>query len=267
MSRFENKSVIVSGCGSGMGKAISLAFMREGAFVTGIEYNQESIDAMKSELAAEGLADKFAVVCGDVRNTEKLDETLATALSNCGKLDILVDNVGVHEFYKTPLNLTDEMWDRVFDINVKSYMQMNRIALPELFKTKGCIVMISGLCAYHPSAAGLVYIASKNAIEGIMKSTAFYCEAKQTGVRVNSVLPGAIDTAMRVNRDVFLPGEMTSEDDEEFQFYMAEGCISLNRYYLPPSEVAKAVLFLASDDASSVTGVSLYVDAGWHGRG
>ena len=267
MSRFENKSVIVTGCGSGMGKAISLAFMRESAHVTGIEFSQESIDTMKAELADEGLADNFAAVCGDVRDLAALDKTLATALDKCGKLDVLVDNAGINDGYKSPMSITDDSWDRVFDINVKAVMRMNRIALPELIKTRGCIVMISGMCAYHPSSAGLAYVTSKNAIEGIMKSTAFYCEAKQTGVRVNNVNPGAVDTNIVKTRDVFIPTARTEEEESEFNFYMTEGCTSLCRSFLQPSEIAKAVLFLASDDASSITGVSLYVDGGWHGRG
>ena len=245
--RLENKVALISGGARGMGAAEARMFAREGAKVVigdVLETEGRQVEAEINEVGGECL-----FLSLDVTSEADWQNAVETAVARFGKLDILVNNAGVVARGVLE-DTTSEEWDRVMDINAKGVFLGTKAAIPAMRKAGGgSIVNISSMSGMVGQAnIQPVYNASKGAVRIFTKSVAV--QYAKEGIRVNSVHPGAIDTPMSVDRQA---------DPEAQRQTIAH--IPLGRT-AQPDEVAYGVLYLASDEASFVTGSELVIDGG-----
>lgn len=249
-SRFDNKVVIVTGAGSGIGRATALAFAREGANVVAADINVDGgNDTVAAIQAAAGKA-RFKRV--DVASAESVKVLVADTVAELGRLDVYFSNAGVLDGFAPCAQTSDELWMRTIGINLSGCFYSARAALPHLAKTKGNIVMTASIASTGALAGGTAYTASKHGVAGLVNQLA--CECAAQGVRVNGVAPGPIAT----NIGAGLPERLDIET-------WIKSVTPMGRFG-QPEEIAMPVLFLASDEASFITGTLLRVDGGWRSK-
>ncbi|WP_258767504.1 SDR family NAD(P)-dependent oxidoreductase [Bradyrhizobium arachidis] len=243
-TRFEDKVVIVTGAGSGIGAATANRFYAEGATVV-LNGRRE---AKLVEVGAALEADRHMVRPGDVSIVEDVETLVADVAHRFGKIDILVNNAGigaVGDFLNMPLR----HWREAFAVNVDGVLNMARATLPHLIKSKGSIINVSSISGLGGDRGLSFYNATKGAVCNLTRSLAI--EFAEKGVRVNSVCPTTTFT------DLTTP---VFEQYPELLQRLLER-IPMGRG-AQPQEIASVIAFLASDDASFVNGVNLPVDGG-----
>jgi len=241
--RFYGKTAIVTGAGSGIGRATAIQLAEEGAKVICVEIIKERLD----QLLAEKPELKFIPVEGDVT---KNDTIIKSMEATGGKLDILINNAGINDGFQSVAEMDDDIWNRVFEVNLVAYMKMMRAAIPLMIKNgKGAIVNIASEAALRGSPAGVAYVSSKHAVVGLTKSTALFHFAD--GIRTNAVAPGGVNT----NIDVNYASELFADRLGNYIGNMPR--------MAQPEELAAGICFLASDEASNFNGVILPCDGGW----
>ncbi len=244
-----DKSAFVTGAGSGFGRAIAKRFAAEGATVIVSDVNEES--GHETTEMIKGAGGTACFVRCDVGDPEAVASAFAKAVEFAGGLDILINNAGLAQF-RTPIEETDlSIFDRVFAVNVKSILAGAMAALPYFEKRGGGVIVNTiSTAALRPRPQLAIYNASKGAALILSKTLALELAPKK--VRVNAICPGGGDTPMLIN---FLGGE----SEQSRQAFLAT--VPMGRF-CEPDDVAAAMVFLASDDASFITGVALEVDGG-----
>jgi len=250
MADLKNKVAIVTGARRGMGRAHALALARAGAKVVVADISQEECEKVVQEIE-KSKGEAVAVKC-DVTKKEEVDQMIETAVKKWGKLDILVNNAGICQF-KPFLDMTEKDWELTLNINLKGYFLCAQAAAKEMVKQKsGAIVNIASV-AMGQVGVGFPnlthYCASKGGIGGMSEAMAI--ELAPYGIRVNVVSPGVIDTPMI---------DPVKQDKASMEGILAR--VPLHRVG-KPEEVANAVVFLASDESSYMTGATVVVDGGW----
>ena len=240
--------VLITGALSGIGRATALAYGREGARVVVSGRNDATGAELVSELRASGAEAEFFKA--DVRHEDEIENLVNQTVKRFGRLDIAVNNAGTEGAPGPIVDVSPESYHQVFDTNVLGvFLSMKHEIRVMLRQGKGSVVNISSAYGKVGGANASVYVASKHAVEGLTKSAAV--ELAGTGVRVNVVGPGPIETGM-LNRFVGTP-----KNKAEF----LTG-VPLKRIGTP-EEIADAIIFVASDKASYFIGASLSVDGGW----
>lgn len=248
--RLENKVAVVTGAGSGMGRAIAELYAAEGARVIAADINADTLQEVVAGIVAKG--GKATAVMANMGVEVEVDALIDAAIKTYGGLDILVNNAGIMDNVAPVGEVTNPMWERVMAINVTGPMQAMRKAIPLMLEGQGgVIVNIASLGGLHGARAGAAYTASKHALVGLTKNTA-YMYAKQ-GIRCNAICPGGVETNIAATMT------NVSEMGGARQY---SGLGTMPRAG-KPSEIAEAALFLASDASSFVNGAALPVDAGW----
>jgi meso-butanediol dehydrogenase/(S,S)-butanediol dehydrogenase/diacetyl reductase len=243
MKRFEGKVVIVTGAASGIGEATARRFSSEGASVALVDRNEMPLAKVAKELPAQLTLAHLA----DVSDSEAVDAMMATVVKRFGRLDILVNNAGVFEG-GDPAKITNEQWRRVMAIDLDGVFFGCRAALPHLQNTGGSIVNTASVSGTGGDWATSPYNAAKGAVVNLTRSLAL--DLGKKGIRVNSVCPSLTRTGMTSD---------TMEDEKLLAKFRER--IPLGRV-CEPHEVAAVIAFLASDDASFVTGANVAVDGG-----
>jgi len=248
--RLENKVALITGATSGIGEATAILFAKEGASVASTGRNEKRGHAVTEQILETG--GKAIFICTDVRKTDECRRAVDETLRAFGRLDILFNNAGVFCPHTT-LDCSEEEWDIQMDINLKGAFLMSKSALP------GMIQQGSGVIINNSSGWGLVggdaavaYCASKGGVVLLTKAMAI--DHGRQGIRVNCICPGDVDTPM-LPEDARMRG-LKWED------YLAECANRPLGRIGTAEEIAKAALFLASDDSSFMTGAVLVVDGG-----
>lgn len=250
---FANKNVIVTGGAAGIGKAIAVAFLQNGANVLLADFNPQILDASLAELEKD-FPGKVKGIVADLSQAHAVGKDIvAAAVEAFGSLDILINNAGIYPS-KFSLDLEESDWDRVFDLNVKGYFFMSQAAARYWVgeARKGVIVNISSGASITARPAAIPYCTSKAAVKMLTHGLAL--EWIRQGIRVNAVGPGLIET------DALLASLNTDEAKAEHAEKIT--MIPISRTGLP-SEIAEAVLYIASDKAEFVVGQNFIVDGGY----
>ena len=248
--RLRDKVAIVTGAGAGFGGGIARRFAEEGAKV--IVNDIDAADG-KNVVASIHNAGGFAIhVTADVASRNDMAALVDAAVSEYGGLDIMVNNAGVPQQNMPMTEVSEETFDQIFDVNVKSIYWSALYAIPELRKRGGgAFVNTSSTAALSPRQGLVWYNGSKGAVNTITKGMAV--ELAADNIRVNAICPVAGETQMLA---AFAGGEVTPEKREMFLNTIPLGRLS------KPLDIANAALFLASDEASMITGVCMEVDGG-----
>lgn len=246
--KLKDKIALITGGSRGIGFATADAFLREGATVVIAASSQSSADKAVNQLREKYPDSKIAGIAPDLSSLESVRQAFSKIRSTYGCVDILVNNAGISE--STPFTeYTEEMFDKVMDLNVKGVFNSIRAASECMIRRgTGVILSTSSMVSKHGQPSGLAYPVSKFAVNGLTVSLAR--ELGPKGIRVNAVAPGIIETDMMkaVPKEVIEPLIKT---------------IPLRRLG-QPEDIANAFVFLASDDASYITGVVLSVDGMAH---
>ena len=246
MSKLEGKIALITGGNSGIGLATAKLFVNEGAyvFITG-RRNAELSAAVKE------IGRNVTGVQGDVSKLDDLNRLFAQIKREKGKLDIVFANAGVAKY--APFGkITEELYDSIFNINVKGVLFTVQKALP-LLPDGASIILNASIVASKGLSANSVYSASKAAVRSFART--WTTDLKDRRIRVNAVSPGSIDTPG-------LSDLLASSETGQQRLKMISNSVPLGRLGTP-DEIAKAVVFLASDDSSYVTGTELFVDGGF----
>ena len=249
MGRLAGKVAFITGAASGIGAACALRFAQEGAVLVGFDLN--AADGGDWDAGVE-VASGALFEIGDVRDEERLAAVVAGAVAKFGRIDLLVNSAGVGG--GGPVHaLAAEDWDHVVDINLKGTYLASRHVLPTMLaQGSGNIVNLASVEGIEGFAGGSAYNASKGGVVLLTRNMAI--DYARKGIRVNTICPGFIDTPLlRTIFDLEIMQEVKQEIIQAHQ---------LGRLGLP-MEIANAALFLASDEASFVTGVTLPVDGGY----
>lgn len=241
--KLDGKVAIVTGGGSGIGKAIAVRYAKKGAHIVIVGRRE----AVLKETAA--LDDKISYVAGDITKDEVVEHVMETVKEKYGHLDILINNAGWCPVQPIT-EITIEDYDKAFSLDVRALVNMTIHALPMIIEAKGNIINLSSVGATHRSANLSMYQAAKIAVENFTRVWAI--ELAEKGVRVNAIAPGAIRT------DIWNVTNLSLEDAKKHEEGIASS-IPFKRFG-KPDEVANVALFLASDEASYVSGSVYAVD-------
>ncbi len=249
--RFAGKVAIITGAGSGIGKATLERFVAEGGTAIGVDLIQERMDALREEMIDKGFI--ITAVVGDLRD----DSTIAAAVSAAGpRIDILINNAGIMDDFVPLEDVDDALWDRVLGVNLTSVMKLSRAVIKQMVaQGGGVIVTTASAASFKSGIAGPSYVASKHGVAGLVKSMATIYGPQ--GIRSNAVAPGAVATNIM---DMSKPPRGAATMQELGANMANMGRIGTSE------ELAAAILFLASEDASYINGVILPVDGGWVAR-
>ena len=247
--RFENKVAIVTGSTKGIGKATAKLLAAEGARVIVVGTTEEAGRAVVDEITAAGGEAFFQKT--DVTSGKDLDALVSAALDQYGKIDILVNNAGIGGSLANLDQITDEEWDKVLATNLTAPFQMLKRVVPIMEKAGGgTVVNVASMASTGAGRGGIAYTTAKHGVLGLTRQVSL--DHGPTGIRINAVLPGPIDTQM-IARILAMPQHPLNMK------------IKMSPAGRPgqAEEVAQAIAFLASDESSFIHGAALAVDGGY----
>ncbi len=260
-NRLEGKCAIVTGAASGMGRATTLAYLKEGAKVVACDLNEARLKEVEEIVAEMGLSENLRTLICNITSNEDCDKAVTTCVEAFGTCNVLSHNAGIVDNWTLLHALPDEMWERQINVNLTGSMRITRAAIRYFVanEVEASIVMITSNAATESCTGGVAYSSSKAGATGLMRSISF-TYARQ-GIRCNAILPGPISTNI---------GEsMGSRDPEGIKVHYMTGynkhCgewMLKGKRVGTADDIANVAVFLASDESGFMTGVRVTVDGG-----
>ena len=250
--KLKDKVVLITGGTGGIGTAIVKAYLAEGAKVAFSSTSQAKIDALLPTLEGD-----VAGFVADMNREEDIKAFVENAKAKFGTIDIVVPNAGYEGKAHPVQDMTLELFQQTYMLNVFAVMLLMKYAAPTLIEKKsGAVVVVASAAAYEPTAGNSAYVSSKYAVAGLTKCVAM--ELGPNGIHVNYVCPGPVDTPMmlRIEKD-FFGDSMTHEE----AMAMLAGTYAMDKRYAKPEEVANAVLYLSSEVSAHTAGMGMHVDS------
>lgn len=249
MKKLENKVAIITGGSGSIGKITAKIFLDEGAKVMLVDLSEKALKATVKELNS-----KRVMYCvADVSIASEVKHYIDNSVKQLGKIDVFFNNAGIEGVVKPLIDYPEDVFDKILGVNVKGVWLGNKYALPHM-KDGGSIIMTSSVAGLLGFAGLSAYVTSKHAVVGIMRATTIEAAARR--IRVNTVHPSPVNNRMMRSIE---EGASTGHAEEAKQQF--EAAIPLGRY-AEPIEIAKLVLFLASDDSQFITGTTQVIDGG-----
>jgi NAD(P)-dependent dehydrogenase (short-subunit alcohol dehydrogenase family) len=259
-----NRMAIVTGAGSGIGRAIALALAAKGSPVAAMDLDGASAEATAGQIKkAGGQASAFQ---GDTSNSEELNRAVSGAIAVLGPLEIMVNNAGILDGYFNVDETDEAVWRRVIDIDLTGVFLGCKRALREMLpRGRGRIVNMASVAGLNGTGGGAAYVAAKHGVVGLTRQMAVVYSAR--GITINAVCPGPILTGLRQHSQAILgPGTPDistrgiAVNDEQVRAVVPAGRRGT------VEDIASAVCFLVSDDAAYMSGHTLVVDGGWRAK-
>lgn len=248
--RLLGKVAVVTGASSGLGRAISIMYAKEGAKVLAVARRKEKLDEIVE--MSKNYKGEIVAFKGDVSIREDNIEMIDKAVELFGKIDILVNNAGIEDGMNAIVDMSDETWNKVMDVNLNSIFYSSKRALEYMLKEEsGNIINMSSVAGLRGGRAGIAYTATKHALIGMTENIAFMYAPQ--GIRCNAICPGSTESEMTAGvagYDHFGMKRAISGAGNAVRMGKAD-------------EVATIAVFLASEDSSFVNGESIACDAGW----
>jgi len=255
MLNLKGKVVIITGSSSGIGAKCAEHFASLGAFVSLTGRDEQNLKRTKAKCMEVGLSEKQVIfTTGDLTKPEIQKQIVENTIKAFGKIDVLVNNAGFGDHTATAAKGTEKQFDFVIDINLKSVIFLTQMCLPHLEQSKGNIVNVSSVAGIRPSTTLGMYAVSKAALDQFTRCLAM--EMGPKGIRVNSVNPAGVRTPI-----VYRYDKDATEEESNKWLDIIGSSYPLGRIG-EPGDISSAVVFLASDDASWMTGVIMPVDGG-----
>jgi 3-oxoacyl-[acyl-carrier protein] reductase len=249
--RLADKIAIITGAGSGIGRASSIRFAREGATVVVADINDSGGEETVAAIKSDGREALF--IHTDVSKASEVENVIKATMEKFGKIDILFNNAGTPQKTMPFENLEESLWDHLYATNVKSIYLTVKNAIPVMEEAgKGVIINLASMAGVRPRPGSAAYAGTKAAVIHLTKALAIELAPKK--IRVNGINPAAVDTPM-------LPKFKEDGMDLDTFYEGAKASMPLGRI-ATPDDVANAALYLASDEADIITGICINVDGG-----
>ncbi|MGI6070844.1 MAG: SDR family NAD(P)-dependent oxidoreductase [Blautia sp.] len=257
--RLKGKSAVVTGASSGMGRAIALAYVKEGANIVAAARNTEELALLEKEVADLGLSDQFRYIRCDVTKDEDCERAVKLCVDSFGTCNVLSHNAGVADNFSLLEEVTDEMWNRMIDVNLTGTMRMCRAALKYFLANEvhASIVMITSNAAFESATGGPAYCASKAGANALMKAIAF--EYGRKGIRCNSICPGPVMTNIHKSMGERSAAGTAVHHQTGYNAHYREWAVKPVGL---PEDIAPMSVYLASDESNFVNSSSFIVDGG-----
>ena len=259
-----DRTAVVTGAGSGLGRAIALALAARGARVATVDLDAASAEETAKMIGAAG--GRAAAFQADTSVAADIDRAVTGAVSRFGALEIMVNNAGILDGYFSVDEMSEAVWRRVIDIDLTGVFLGCKRALQEMLpRGRGRIVNMASVAGLNGTGGGAAYIAAKHGVVGLTRQMAVAYSAR--GITVNAVCPGAIPTGLRQHSQEILgpgvpdmSGRGVAVSDEQVRALVPAGKRGT------VEDVASAVCYLASDEAGYITGHTMVVDGGWRAK-
>jgi NAD(P)-dependent dehydrogenase (short-subunit alcohol dehydrogenase family) len=249
-TRHSAKVAIVTGAAYGIGRATALRMAQEGATVVGLDISDEGLAQATAAFEEAGVS--VTLVKADLTVQADVDRVVQETIATHGRVDILANVAGIMDFFLSAQNVDDETWNRVMDVNVTGLMRITRAVLPPMIEQKrGSIINVSSVGGLRGGAAGAAYTTSKHAVIGYTRSVAW--SYAQDGIRCNVVCPGGVETNIGT----------TAYPKVEADLARLARIHGSATGQAKPDEIATLISWLASDEASNVSGAVATADGGW----
>jgi 3-oxoacyl-[acyl-carrier protein] reductase len=248
--RLDDLVALITGAGSGIGRAIACEFAARGARVAACDIDGSTASATSDEASKAGAPASLAVTA-DVASAADCARAVSEVQEHFGHIDVLCSNAGILDGYASAIDATEELWDRVFDVNVKAAWLLARAALPAMRERKsGAIIVTASVAGIVAGGGGVAYTSSKHAVIGLTRQIAL--ENAAHGIRVNAICPGVVQTGM--TQPLF--------DDEDSIMYEFIPAIP-SATWAQPEEIAKLAALMASGEVPFMHGACVVADGGW----
>lgn len=249
-TRHTDQVALVTGAGSGIGRATALRLAGEGATVVGCDVNAEGLDGTLAAIRAAG--HEADMLSADVTQQADVDRVVDATIANHGRVDLLANVAGIMDWFLPAHEVDDKTWRHVMAVNVDGPMMLCRKVLPGMMERKsGAIVNIASIGGLGGGAAGVAYTVSKHALIGLTHSIAWVYQTE--GIRCNAICPGGVETNIGT----------TAVPRSEWGMARLAKIHALGERMAQPDEIASLPSWLASDEASNVNGAVVTADGGW----